>query len=342
MYVKFDESKFNTTKTSTFNEYLCKISAVGAAVSYDEEFAKQFLENCQFKEVKPENSSSKASTSKADDNHHARYIIGHKKLANSTTLVAVLVNGYTSCSYEWISNFDVGESGYHKGFSKAADEVTAKVNKYIKDQNINTKKIKIWVTGHSRGAAVTGMVAVKLNEKYGIKNVFAYGFATPNGVPSDMAKKINSSNIFNIVNPGDFVPYVVPACWNFTKFGSTREISTDSKVKSYYKGLTGDSYNGLSKAGRERLITSFSLYAPNRTLYNTSALGVPPSWFGRAIGLAMSDAGINAETIALVGACGLEDNPSFNILLDLVFNKGNITEVHCMDNYLAMVYSEYT
>ena len=355
MYVKFDDTKFNTNKTSTFSEYLCKLSAVGAAVSYNEKFAVEFLKNCGFdeKSVVAKNSSSKASTTKADDNHHARYIIGHKKIENSTTtLVAILVNGYTSGGYEWISNFDVGESGYHKGFSRAADEVTEKINEYIEDQNINTKKIKIWITGHSRGAAVTGMVAVKLNKKYGIKNVLAYGFATPNGVPSDMAKKINSSNIFNIVNPGDFVPYVVPSCWDFTKLGSTIEISLDSKIKQYYKGLSGISYDGLSTAGRVQLITAFSLYAPNRTLYNmplgdptTGYIGVPPSWFGRAVGLAMSDAGINVEAASLIAACALEDVPSLAVLLDLVYNgkmTTNIHESHGMEIYLSMVYCKYS
>lgn len=151
-----------------------------------------------------------------------------------------------------------------------------------------------------------------------------------------------SGNIFNIVNTGDFVPYVVPECWDFTKFGSTREISSDSKVQNYYKALSGDSYNGLSTAGRIDLITAFSLYAPNRYLYNSSVTGVPPKYFGRAVGLAMSDAGaLNAETLSLVAACGIEDNPSIGILIKLISGQGKITEVHCMETYLAMVFTKY-
>ncbi len=344
--VKFDDAQFKTDNTARFNSYLCRLSAIGATASYNKSFAKEFLKNCGFKTVEAQNSSSESSTTTAGKNDHARYIIGHKNIkGTNTTLVAVLVNGYTSGRYEWISNFNVGKSGLHQGFSKASDEVAAKINKYISDNKINSKKIKIWITGHSRGGAVTGMTAVKLNKKYGAENVFAYGFATPNGVPNDIAKKTYSKNIFNIVNPGDFVPYVVPSSWGFTKFGSTYEISVGSKEKSLYKALSNDSYDGLTEKERKSQITAFCTYSPSRKAYYTENLGSSPSDFGRALGLTMSKAGFNWEAAGLLAGCGISDSDSVDVLGKMVKNgkmTTKIAEAHCMETYMAMVYTKYS
>jgi len=255
--------------------------------------------------------------------------------------VGVLVDGYTTGGYEWISNVNVGKRGRHEGFSKAADEIYAKVNSYIKSKKINTSNIKLWVTGHSRGGAVTGMVAVKLNEKYGAKNVFAYGFATPNGVPTDIAKKTYSGNIFNIVNPGDFVPYVVPTSWDFTKFGTTYEISVSSTGKSYYKTMSQDSYGGMSVSERKELISAFCKLSPNRAAYyKTAKNGSSPSDFGRAIGLFKSSVGLSNETLDLLTGC-IGKQGSGSTLWNLVTGSQKIAEAHFMETYLAMVYDKY-
>ncbi|MBQ6600596.1 MAG: hypothetical protein IIX36_03030, partial [Clostridia bacterium] len=261
-------------------------------------------------------------------------------------LVAVLVNGYTDGSYEWVSNFNVGTDGLHDGFEKAAEEVKTKITEYIEAQNLSLSKVKIWITGHSRGAAVTGITAKMLNDikSIGMADVYAYGFATPNGVPEEKAEIDKNKNIFNIVNEGDFVPYVVPSDWGFVKYGLTYKIATetDSKVKSAYKALVKRSYGGLTIKERTKIIDAFCLYSPDRTAYNAAKYASPKD-FGRALGLSMSDNVLKhgGEIATLLGKCGVNDVTSLKVLGEMVENgmvKTKIHEAHGMETYLAMVY----
>ena len=274
-------------------------------------------------------------------NDHARYIIGHQTIdGTNITLVGILINGYTTGAYEWVSNFNVGKSGLHKGFSTAANEITDKINAYIKAQGIDTKNMKIWITGHSRGGVVAGMTAANLNYKYGVENVFAYGFATPNGVPTSMAnsvpnntsKKVCTDNIFNIVNKADFVPYVVPASWGFTKYGRTIELGVGDATKSTYKTIAKDTYGGISIAKRKEIISDFCDYAANRSDYNTdkNIWGLTPSKFGEAIGMFMCGKD-DLSTLLQAGGSKL------SLALTLKDNKDKITEAHCVEIYLALV-----
>ncbi len=342
MAAKYSDSFFTASSTA-FSPALCKLSAIGASASYDKTFAKQFLEGCKFKSIK---NITKTSTAKKGDNDNARITIGHKKLnGGSTTIIAVLVNGYNTGAYEWVSNFNVGsKGGLHEGFEKAATDMTAAINNYINGLNINTKKIKIWITGHSRGGAVTGMIAANMNNKYGYKNVYAYGFATPNGVPETIAKKQTDSNIFNIVNPGDFVPYVVPTKWSFTKFGTTYVFGINSSNKALYKKMSGDTYNGLTVSERESLIKAFGKYATDRTDYYTKQAHSTPCDFGRALGLFLSD-GSKVEATKLLANCLLDDPGNFLSVFTKMLDGGILTtkinEAHSMETYVAILYSKY-
>ncbi len=340
--VDFSDQLF-LSDSKKFNKQICRISAAGMAASYNDTYGKNFLINCGFDPdtIKVENSSSKKSVVETGKNDHAKYFIGHQTIdGTDTTLVGILINGYTAGSYEWVSNFNVGKSGLHKGFSTAANEVTNKVNAYIKTQKIDTKNIKIWITGHSRGGAVTGMTAANLNYKYGVENVFAYGFATPNGVPTSMAnkvpsdtsKKVCTDNIFNIVNKGDFVPYVVPQSWGFTKYGITIEMGVGDATKSTYKTIAKDSYGGLSTAQRKEIINDFCEYAANRSDYNKdkNIWGLTPSKFGEAIGMFMCG---KDDLSTLIQAGGAK----LSLAVKLNNNKGKITEAHCVEAYLALV-----
>ena len=322
--------------SKAFSDKLCRISAAGMAVSYNVNYSKLFFESCGFDYIEAHNSSSKKSTVEDGKNDHARYIVGWKKInGTDTVLVGVLVNGYTADKYEWISNFNIGESGLHKGFSIAANEVTQKVNEYIKKQKIDISNMKIWITGHSRGGVVTGMTAANLSYKYGVENIFAYGFATPNGVPTEMAnsvpndtsKTVCTDNIFNIVNKSDFVPYVVPEDWDFTKYGRTIELGVGAGTKAVYKDLTGNSYKGLKISKREDIIDDFCDFSPDRIAYYEKDNGAP-SKFGKGLGLVM---------------CGDEAGKSMaassNPLLAATMwaNKPKITISHCAETYLVLV-----
>ena len=75
------------------------------------------------------------------------YVIA-KKQVNNNLVYCIVIRG--TSGYEWFSNFNLGRNndGDHEGFHKAAREVEATL---ATDLGPNTI---VWVTGHSRGAAV--------------------------------------------------------------------------------------------------------------------------------------------------------------------------------------------
>lgn len=155
------------------------------------------------------------------------------------TLIAVAIRG-GGYEREWASNFTIGESGDHKGFSEARDMVIAFLENYIKEQGIHGD-IKIWITGYSRAAATANMVAGAIDNgtvdlggcNLELKDMFAYTFETPAGTVNPEAKNEKYSNIFNIVNLNDPVPKVAPYAWEFRRYGVDHRIAapiTDGEV----------------------------------------------------------------------------------------------------------------
>lgn len=78
------------------------------------------------------------------------------------TLIAVAVRG-GGYEREWASNFTIGGSGDHQGFSQARDIVIAFLEDYVREQGIRGD-LKIWITGYSRAAATANMVAAALDD----------------------------------------------------------------------------------------------------------------------------------------------------------------------------------
>ncbi|MEK4045135.1 S-layer homology domain-containing protein [Paenibacillus sp. FSL H8-0048] len=174
------------------------------------------------------------------------------------TLVALAVRGggYES---EWASNFTIGESGQHQGFSEARDQVLTFLQEYISDKEIQGD-IKLWITGFSRGAATANMVAGKIDEggvsfpgtTLALHDMYAYTFETPAGAQLSDMKSDVYGNIFNIINPSDLVPKVAPAVWSFTRYGIDKWLpsaETDSE-NSYSESLSRmlARYNALEEA----------------------------------------------------------------------------------------------
>lgn len=142
------------------------------------------------------------------------------------TLIAVMCRGF-NYHREWCGNTIVGYSGDHEGFAIAADTAITFLRQYVAEQGISGR-VKIWITGYSRGAIAANMVAGRLDDGYELGNgaslkgydLYAYCFEPPMGV--DCAKNPSAQvygNIHNIVNPCDFVPYVAPAFLGFSRYG---------------------------------------------------------------------------------------------------------------------------
>ena len=158
---------------------------------------------------------------------------------NESTIVAVAVRG-GGYGGEWASNFRIGDNKkYASGFWDSSTGVYNYVNDYINKYAIEKDKLKIWIVGFSRGAAVANLTAARLCNNYSYKNIYAYTFATPQGYifnNDEVSSEINYHNIHNIINPADLVPTVALSGWGFGRFGESHYINYGNRqyVKTLY------------------------------------------------------------------------------------------------------------
>ena len=178
--------------------------------------------------------------------------MGHREMSHEGqepfTLIAVGVcgGGYKN---EWESNMTAGTGPIHEGFRSAAQLVIDRLAGYIATRGIQGR-IKVWISGFSRAAAVSNVVAGTLvNTGFLPKeDVYAYTFATPAAVKDPPRE--GYENIFNIIDPADPVPQVAPAVWGYGRYGtqlflSVQEFSSyfgffDNAARSY---INKETYN---------------------------------------------------------------------------------------------------
>ncbi len=179
------------------------------------------------------------------------------------TLLAVAVRG-GGYEQEWASNFTIGQNDNHTGFSAAANQVINFIKNYITAHDIEGS-IKLWVTGYSRAAATSNLVAGYLDQGTSLgsnvslqkKDLFAYCFETPAGTTDTDANDTNKyGNIYNIINPNDLVTKVAPTAMGFRRYGIDRVLPTrENKYNSYSQDTEAmlKQYNALESTGEYKL-----------------------------------------------------------------------------------------
>lgn len=188
---------------------------------------------------------------------HVAYTLARKKVlagGEAFFIYALAIRG-TNGVYEWISNLAVeGNLPFHGGFAGAANNLFSAVEKYIttpKEKNI------LWVTGHSRGAAVANYFAGAMmngNPYVPEKSIHAYTFACPS-----VTKKPNKSqNIYNFNFREDIVPQVPLASWGYGVHGRVYMASLNDWVEG----------NCWSQAEMNKIITRAKMAFPNEDIYS--------------------------------------------------------------------------
>ena len=191
-------------------EHLCLLSAqasIASASRYGDEEDKYFqdytdngrnienmLTDMGFEDVA---SNKYYHTEKLENS--AAVAVGHRKITadgKDYTLLAIIPRsaGYKQ---EWVGNFTVGEGMMHKGFKAARDEDLRFVKQYMEENGISGD-LKIWTTGHSRGAAAANLIGAFFagggidyfgeNVSVTPEDVYCYTFATPATVFKDVSK----------------------------------------------------------------------------------------------------------------------------------------------------------
>lgn len=169
-------------------------------------------------------------------------VFGTKTIGEDTVvMVALRSDEYDN---EWASNLTCGKSGDASGFAAAADLIMARLNEYLRDNEVTSPKF--WVTGYSRGGAVANLVGKALNENladYGISQdeIYVYTFEAPRSSDSD----VSYPNIHNIIDRRDLITYVYPEIWGMYNNGVAEYIgSEDDTIMSKQLDFFGENYMG--------------------------------------------------------------------------------------------------
>lgn len=224
MYFRYSDRFFDKSACSYDHELAMmslgmSMSAFTYKVSGDK-YIRSLLNTigCDDRSIK----THKYDITKASDDSCA-YAFAAKMLGDGWHLIPVVIRSH-HYGGEWVSNAHVVDEtcpDYAMGFKTAADSVYDALNRYIDNHDFDRQKIKIWITGFSRGAAVSNLLGARLTFESGISkdNIFVYTFAAPLTVFDRAAAY--TDNIFNIVSEIDAVPRVPLAYWGFTRFGTT-------------------------------------------------------------------------------------------------------------------------
>lgn len=201
-------------------------------------------------------------TLNADDYEQDKYDLTTFSIANKTfeyengqyQLFVVSYQG-TKTLEDNLSNFDIGinNKNYmlsenmhpewthkhnHKGYDIASNRSIKKVDEYVNAHKASNATPVYLFTGHSRGGAICNLVAKEFTDR-NVKT-FAYTYAAPTATDDENAK--NYTNIFNITNTTDLVPYLPPEEVGLTLFGVRKSLSMDEHLDVWKKDITGLEY----------------------------------------------------------------------------------------------------
>ncbi|MBQ6152027.1 MAG: leucine-rich repeat protein [Mogibacterium sp.] len=180
-----------------------------------------------------------------EDNDRVAFSIAQKviyKEGKRYVLYVVPIRG--TYDAEWYSDFNLGTSGTHEGFKLSYDQIIDVLKKdFFETDNADSSTRKIFITGHSRGAAVGNLLAGKLTEGSYIdqSGVFAYTFACP---AVSKTASISYKNIYNFNYKGDVIPALPLDTWDYMRYGTTIEYEPDSNAGRRFLAEYGEAFAG--------------------------------------------------------------------------------------------------
>lgn len=278
---------------SNDNPALSIASAYLAAQTYQKDSIRSTLQELGYEELEAHYPTATKRTT-----HTIGYYIARKKVVlrnQEYAIYAVCVRG-TPSSYEWLSNFAIGQGTEHTGFHSATTQVMEALFHHIDTPDENNI---LWITGHSRGAAVANEVAGNLCDMdlfAAQERIHAYTYATPN-----VSKAVHSyTNIKNYVNLADFVTRVpLHTQWGYGRYGVDIELdnggSIEEAMKRYFRNAAGRNYQGLSKWQTDFVVKQAESFAPTVDDYyhpRTDLAGIyhdPEAFFNAVASLLMGD-----------------------------------------------------
>lgn len=170
-----------------------------------------------------------------------------------TVVIAAIRSG--NYGMEWGGNMRIGSGENHLGFDIAKETVLNYINDYFADEKISGR-VKLLIPGYSRGGSIANLIGAELDDgSYrkslkkadNIKNIslakndiYVYTFEAPQCTKKSGADGKIYGNIFNIMNPNDYVPKFVMKDWGFSRYGVEYYLPSAencSNYSSYYENV---------------------------------------------------------------------------------------------------------
>ena len=216
-------------------------------------------------------------------------------------IFAIFMRG--TVGYEWVSDFnfnseEVENKSRHAGFEIARSKVMANFKRYydacesmgIIDSDLSNNSL--WITGHSRGAAVANLLAADLSISGAFapaNRIFAYLIACPNVELMKADVSAAFTNIVSFNNSCDLITRLAPSAWGFRRYGITvdmdRQAGAKKVMEEIFGSLTDMLYKGQDDEGIQDLMVNLGVLIPNRADYErdlptSSGVG---RWFGTTV-----------------------------------------------------------
>ena len=264
--VEYDPDWFDQDSTA-YNHKLAQLSISMAAaafrdttVDYDrsDHYLRTYLEELGFRDYRGYGYEA-APAADTISNGFAWQRLQDSEGSYVLLAVPICGQGYGD---EWLSNFRLDEGTEHAGFTGAAKLVEDRMADYV-NEFLPGERIKVWITGFSRAAAVSNLVGSHLLSRgtFAAENVFVYTF----GTPAVTTEATEWPQIYNIVGSFDPVPKVPLIEWGYQRNGVTLTLPSLEGAANYeelqpaarriYEAMRGDFDSFDSLAERNWLVT---------------------------------------------------------------------------------------
>lgn len=151
-------------------------------------------------------------------------------LPDGKFLLAIGFMGTLSGPTDWIANLNLmAATGFHTGFAKLCDQFESSLDEIefphtaealgmkkltlrevLQSLKRSDSRFRLWMAGHSRGAAMMQIFAHRLLYRYQItpQNFVGYGFASPSVASANSLRDPAAYPLYHILNTDDAVPRV--------------------------------------------------------------------------------------------------------------------------------------
>ncbi|MCR4597612.1 MAG: leucine-rich repeat protein [Acetatifactor sp.] len=238
--IPWDPELFLMSSTQYHNELAIPCLALSGAVELNASRALEMMKAFDFEEE-----HLHASYFNTEYNYlKPAAVFGYRQVelqGETKNLFVIVIRGTTTGS-DVLTDLSAAVGG----FGKAAEDVKMRFMEFLEfelgfsyeEAVAKSENNIVLITGHSLGGAIANHLSVDLMGLAPKEKTFVYTFAAPQSFPlNDLQYLTSMTNVFNIVNIKDKVPYMPPL--GFYRIGNNIYFTPDNQnVRYYFQRLT--------------------------------------------------------------------------------------------------------